>query len=147
MKLRLDDGTEFRAVNLNTARGRDVIALQTETGKGIDEFYAMGEDPKNQAYLTKVVEYLSERNRGMFLTFDEILDRTMPTVIPEPGDPGVRGEVAQDDEAGPTAASTASLPVDADAAHEARPSTPASSPYAAPSDGSTSRSIDGSSTS
>ena len=147
MKLRLDDGTEFRAVNLNTARARDVIALQTETGKGLDELFAMGDDKRHQAYLTKVIEYLSEHNRGVFLTFEELLDRPLPTVIPEPGDHSVRDEPDQSDAEDPTSASTASQPADAAAAPEARQETPASSPYAAPSDGSTSRSTPESSTS
>ena len=147
MRIRLDDGSAFRAVNLNTARGRDIVALQTETGLGLDELVAMGEDKKNQAYLTKVIEFLSERNRGKFLTFDEVLDRPLAAVIADPGDPGQREQGSAEATADPTSASTASPPVDAVEAPAPLDSTLASHSSAAPNDGSTSRSTGESSTS
>lgn len=147
MRIRLDDGSEFRAVNLNTARGRDIVALQTETGLGLDELVAMGEDKKNQAYLTKVIEFLSERNRGKFLTFDEVLDRPLAAVIADAGDPGQREQGSTEATADPTSASTASPPVDAVEAPAPLDSTLASHSSAAQNDGSTSRSTGESSTS
>lgn len=142
------DGQSVRAVNLNDAPGRAVIALQQQSGLGIDDIVAMNGDKTKQTLITKIVEFLSEHNRGRFLTWDEILDRPIPQIQPDPGDAGVRD---QDDAPGeaedPTSASTASPSVDAVAAPSAPVVTRASLSSTETSGGSTTRSTPDSSTS
>lgn len=145
------DGQNIRAVNLNTARGRDILALQQQTGYGLDELNAMAQDKTKQVILTKVLEFLSEHNRGRFLTWDEVLDKPMPTIELEPGDmPQRDGELDDAGEAaGPTPASTASQPVDAAAVAKpkGKGKTHGSKRSTAKNGGSTSRSTAASSTS
>jgi hypothetical protein len=142
------DGQSIRAVDLQSARGRDVIALQQATGWGLDELVAMSDDKKNHALMNKVLEFLSERNRGKFVTWDEVLDRPLAFVEPDPGDPGVRDQGDGPGEAeDPTSASTASPSVDAVAVPSAPVVTRASPSSTATSDGSTTRSTPDSSTS
>jgi hypothetical protein len=119
------DGQEIRAVNLHTARGRDLIALQTQTGYGLDEIVAMTNDKSRQTEVNKFIEFLSEHNRGKFVTWDEVLDRPMAYPQPDPGDvaraePEV-GEDGDGDGEVPTPASTGSPTVDAAPAAKSSP--------------------------
>ncbi|MGN7703518.1 hypothetical protein [Cellulosimicrobium sp. 22601] len=143
------DGQSVRAVNLNDAPGRAVIALQQQSGLGIDDIVAMNGDKTKQTLITKIVEFLSEHNRGRYLTWDEVLDKPIPQIEADPGDPGVRdAEPTQGEAEDPTSASTASPSVDAAAAPSAPPVvTRASLSSTATSDGSTTRSTPDSSTS
>jgi len=137
------DGQTFRAVNLHTAPGRALIELQRQTGYGLDEIAAMGEDKTRHAEVNKFIEFLSEHNRGRFVTWDEVLDR--PIVVPQadedelarikadPDDDEVEGEV-------PTPASTDSPTVDAEPAADAKAPTRKSSSSGGTSRGSSSRS-------
>lgn len=142
------EGQEVRAVNLQNAPGRAVIALQQATGWGLDELVAMGEEKRNHALMNKVIEFLSEHNRGRFVTWDEVLDRPVAFVLPEPGDAGQRDQGDASGEAeDPTSASTASPSVDAVDAPQAAGTTRGSKRSTATSGGSTTRSTPGSSTS
>lgn len=131
------DGQTIRAVNLNDARGRDVIALQAQTGYGLDEIIAFTQDKTKHALLNKMIEFLSEHNRGKFVTWEEVLDRPVAFSEPDPGDQPdtVDGQVAED----PTSASTVSQPGDVDAAVETAP-TPRSKRSTAKSPASSTRS-------
>jgi hypothetical protein len=141
------NGEKFRAVNLFTARGRDLMALQHETGYGLDEITAMAGDKTRQTEVNKFLEFLSERNRGNFLTWDEILDRPLVAPQPDPddlakADDGADDEAEDGDEV-PTPASTGSPTVDAvpaDAPAPAKARTRKSSSSGGTSRGSTSRS-------
>lgn len=119
------NGEKFRAVNLQTARGRDVMALQSETGYGLDEIVAMANDKTRQTEVNKMLEFLSERNRGNFLTWDEILDRPLVAPQPDPGDLAKAGEAEDGEDAdgdeGPTPASTDSPADDAAPDDEPKP--------------------------
>jgi hypothetical protein len=121
------DGQEIRAVNLHTARGRDLIALQTQTGYGLDEIVAMTNDKSRQTEVNKFIEFLSEHNRGKFVTWDEVLDRPMAYPQPDPGDVArAEPEVGEDGDGDgdgevPTPASTGSPTVDAAPAAKSSP--------------------------
>ncbi|GAA4707453.1 hypothetical protein APR04_003804 [Promicromonospora umidemergens] len=124
------EGQTIRAVNLTTAPGRAVMALQQQTGYGLEEIAAMGEDTARQTECNKMIEFLSEHNRGRFVTWDEVLDRPLPAMIPDK-DEIARAEAAEAeaeggaDGEGPTPASTDSPSVDADLADEPAPAKPA----------------------
>lgn len=103
----LIDGQEVRAVTLTSARGRDLVSLQTQTGFGLDELEAMEGDKTKQALLVKCMEFLAEHNRGKFLSWDEIMDRPMAVPLLDEIDKkraGIEDEDAP--EAGPTPAPT-----------------------------------------
>jgi predicted transcriptional regulator len=77
----IDGGTAIRAVNLNTAPGRAVIALQRDLGMKLEEIVAKAAEPTEQAWAAKVQEFLSEHNRGQFVTFDQVLDRPLANML------------------------------------------------------------------
>lgn len=73
------DGTEVRAVTLQTARARDIMALQAETGLKLNELAAKAQT--EEVWGLKAMEFLAEHNRGRFVTFDELLDRPLPSIV------------------------------------------------------------------
>lgn len=75
------DGVEVRAVTINTAPGRAVIALQRALGMGLPEIIAQASEPTEQAWANKIMEFLAEHNRGRFVTWDEILDRPIAQLV------------------------------------------------------------------
>lgn len=141
----------IRAVALNDARGRDVAALQHQTGWTLDEIHSKTSDPTAQVEFLKMVEFLSEHNRGRFLSWDEVLDRPLAAMLVDPGD--VRDAPAQGEAEDPTSATTVSQSGAAVAARKRKgkgkggKKNHGSRPSGAKSPGSTTRSTPASSTS
>lgn len=137
------DGVQVRAVNLNTAPARAVIALQRELGMGLQQIVDQAAKLSEQAWANKLTEFLSEHNRGRFVTFEELLDRPMAQVILDEDEKRRAKEATADV---PSSASTGSPAVDAPEAPapEAPPRTRRSAGSTPPSRGSKGRSASGS---
>lgn len=69
----------------------------------------MGDDKSQQAIVSKMIEFLSEHNRGRCVTWDEVLDRPMAALEADPADLK-RAGVEDDEDEVPTSAPTASQP-------------------------------------
>lgn len=131
------DGTEIRAVTLQTARTRDIMALQAETGLKLNELVAKARD--DEVWGLKAMEFLAEHNRGRFVTFDELLDRPLPSIALDEADKVRQAEDPQGAGQDPTTAGSTASPA-ATAPAPAPASTEPPSASTTPSPGSSSRS-------
>ncbi|MEZ3156855.1 hypothetical protein AB1K56_07970 [Microbacterium sp. BWR-S6Y] len=114
MKIRIKDVTVVGR-NIDSARIRDLVELQTQTGMKLPEIREAG---KPGALLTApVIAFLSMRGAGHAFTWEDALDLSLDEirVVVEPGD---RPAVQEDEQADPPQPSGDSAP-DGDAPAEA----------------------------
>lgn len=108
---------ELRVVDLNTARNRDIMALQEQSGLRLQRIAELGKS--NDIFALMVVSFLSRHNAGLFVKWDDLLDGSpedLGEFIKEPGDIAREAEANGEDD--PTQAVTASETPAADAAAE-----------------------------
>ena len=100
------------------------LALQRDIGLRLEEIVTQAQDPREQAWATKVQEFLAEHARGNRVTFDELLERPMPQYVLEADDLAQRGPVEQGaaDAVDPTEAGTVT-PADPGHVQPSEPST------------------------
>ena len=118
------DGESVPAFSLFNAPSFAVIALQRDIGLRLEEIVTQAQDPREQAWATKVQEFLAEHARGNRVTFDELLERPMPQYVLEADDLAQRGPVEQGaaDAVDPTEAGTVT-PADPGHVQPSEPST------------------------
>lgn len=133
MKIRIKDVTVVGR-NIDSARIRDLVELQTQTGMKLPEIREAG--APGAVYTAPIVAFLSMRGAGHSFTWDDALDLSLDDirVVVEPGDQrGTQEDAAAD----PQQPSGASAP-DGDAPAE-EPASSASHPSKRRSPGSTSK--------
>jgi hypothetical protein len=64
----------LRAVNLSTARNRDVMELQNQSGMRLKKIAEMGKT--NDIFALLVASFLSQHNAGIFVAWDDLLEAT-----------------------------------------------------------------------
>ncbi|MEB0200559.1 hypothetical protein QN354_02165 [Cryobacterium sp. 5I3] len=108
-------GRELRAVNLSTARNRDIMQLQTESGMRMKQIAEIGKT--NDTFAMLVVSYLTQHNAGLFVKWDDLLDASLDELgayVKEPGDERDEPEKAEGEEVtDPTQADSATSAPDA----------------------------------
>jgi hypothetical protein len=78
---------EFKVVNLDKARIRDIVSLQSESGMKLTEITDLGSS--SEAFAMCVVSFLTRRNAGIFTTWEELYSgdiSALGSVVQEPGD-------------------------------------------------------------
>lgn len=106
------DGRELRLVTPDTAKTRDVMALQDESGMKLQELRERSQD--NETFAILITSFLTQRNAGIFKSWDELLEgdfTALGELVAEPGDeariPGAEGEESLDPPYAPTSAEAA----------------------------------------
>lgn len=141
MKMRVD-GHDLVAKSLDTARGRDLIELQRQTGYSMEKLQAAVEEADIIAvYMTA---FFTLHNAGFSHRWEDLLDRPMTDFepIPEPIDAARQSAEGEQEDEDPQSPSTDSPADDSDDAAPTRNATRSPSASSRKSPGSKTRSAD-----
>ena len=84
---------EYRAINLKTARARDVAALQTESGLRLKVIAEQGKT--NDVFAMAVASFLSQRMAGVFVKWDDLMDGDLDALGQIELDPADEARIAE----------------------------------------------------